>query len=372
LDEERFLKQKAKIEWLAVGDSNTSYFHKSVKSRVQRNRIDVVRDMKNNGYEGAAVAMAFVKHYEFFLGVESATTPLQTPDLFYNQLPSNVHDSMVRVITNDEIKQVMFSIGDNRRNVEELIKSKSFSKLDDDDVVSLCCIILQLVLLGVEDRRAVPSWILRDANVRRWLPLYATEPTNEVDKKSYSIFGFTWAFKILEVFREGPYEYYTHHRRYPRVVAWSSNKKFYRHMLCDFLHGRVPAKRLIPDKIEVGSESIHAIPPTTELPKKRVGKTKKKCKNDNLSPLNLENAFVYYNVGGDDVVIMGVHDTGIYFTYENVNPNKKSHRRQSLPRRMVVRGLPRGIERYWENIRYEMSELFYKCRCENTQNYGYD
>ncbi|GJX67250.1 hypothetical protein Tco_0302977 [Tanacetum coccineum] len=51
------------------------------------------------------------------------------------------------------------------------------------------------------------------------------------------------------------------------------------------------------------------LPPTTELPKKRVGITKKKCKNDNLSPLNLGNAFTYNNAGRDDVVIMGVHDT---------------------------------------------------------------
>ncbi|GJS10489.1 phospholipase-like protein [Tanacetum coccineum] len=346
------------------------------------------------------------------------------------------------------------------KNVEELIKSKSFSKLDDDDAVSLCCIgIFQLVLLGVEDRRVM------------------------------------W---ILEVFRERPNEYYTRHRRYPRVVAWSSNKKFYRHMLRDFLHGRVHAERLIPDEIEAGSgwwvfsmayfdgrvseaerpplhlnsqnyyevpsefyrdfqeqrsgfdqmmkqgqfffekmnkfmedmsvgtgankepiivdqhygisdltgfQSIHggpssfqtptnnsffnmgtpinwqtprssqpgssnwqsqmpaytltpswqppipshpgdaglcdsrprrehrpsiymqspytSLPPTTKLTKKRVGKTKKKCKNDNLSPLNLGNAFAYDNAGGDDVVITGVHDTGIYFTYENVDLNKQ-------------------------------------------------
>ncbi|GJX88660.1 phospholipase-like protein [Tanacetum coccineum] len=91
---------------------------------------------------------------------------------------------------------------------------------------------------------------LKDANVKRWLPLYATEPTNEDDKKSYSIFGFIWAFKV---FRLGRNKYYTRHMRYPRIVAWTSNKKFYRHMLHDFLHGRVPAERLKPDEVEAGS-----------------------------------------------------------------------------------------------------------------------
>nr|GEX27063.1 hypothetical protein [Tanacetum cinerariifolium] len=55
---------------------------------------------------------------------------------------------------------------------------------------------------------------------------------------------------------------------------------------------------------------------------KRVGRPKKNSKNDNLSPLNLGNAFAHDNVGGDDVLITGIHDTGIYFTYENVDPNK--------------------------------------------------
>ncbi|GJU24722.1 hypothetical protein Tco_1163343 [Tanacetum coccineum] len=275
---------------------------------------------------------------------------------------------------------------------------------------------------------------LKDANVKRWLPLYATESTTEDDKKTYSLLGFTWAFKtwILEVFRLGPNEFYTRHMRYPRIVAWTSNKKFYRPMLRDFLHGRVPAERLIPDEVEAGSgnkewhgsneetgpnnveamkkhmeraECWHttnkggpspfqtptnnsifntatptnwqtsmpsqpgssnwhsqmpvytptpnwhpltrrilnilerpkrvqrpsvyiqspftSLPATTELPKKRVGRTKKNSKNDNLSPLNLGNAFAHDNVGGDDVLITGTHDTGIYFTYENVDPNKQ-------------------------------------------------
>ncbi|GJZ05293.1 hypothetical protein Tco_0538568 [Tanacetum coccineum] len=115
------------------------------------------------------------------------------------------------------------------KDVEDLIDSDLFKKLDDDDAVSLCCIgILQLVLLGLEDKRPVPNWILRlandrdgwddypwgsyvwptlyyslkDANVKRWLPLYATQSTNEDKKKTYSLLGFTWAFKELNVDRD--------------------------------------------------------------------------------------------------------------------------------------------------------------------------
>ncbi|GKD49827.1 hypothetical protein Tco_1278803, partial [Tanacetum coccineum] len=77
------------------------------------------------------------------------------------------------------------------------------------------------VLLGLEDRRKAPDWILRlandrgdwdmypwgsyvwpilysklrNANVKRWQPLYATEEEEDVDHKSYLLFGFTWAFK---------------------------------------------------------------------------------------------------------------------------------------------------------------------------------
>nr|GEZ05752.1 phospholipase-like protein [Tanacetum cinerariifolium] len=108
------------------------------------------------------------------------------------------------------------------KDVGLLIESDVFKKLDDNDAVSLCCVgILQLVLIGVEDRRPVPNWILRlandrvswdnypwgsyvwptlykhlrDANVKRWQPLYASDPTNKTDMKSYSIEGFAWAFK---------------------------------------------------------------------------------------------------------------------------------------------------------------------------------
>ncbi|GKF35191.1 hypothetical protein Tco_0108391, partial [Tanacetum coccineum] len=55
----------------------------------------------------------------------------------------------------------------------------------------------------------------------------------------------TW---ILESFRVGANDYYKRHKRYLRIVAWSSKKKFYRHMVHDFFHGRLPTERLTPDE----------------------------------------------------------------------------------------------------------------------------
>ncbi|GJU58679.1 hypothetical protein Tco_1236445 [Tanacetum coccineum] len=68
IDEDRFLRQKAKIEWLEGGDSNTSYFHKSIKSRNQRSRIDVVTNAENVEVTGLGVPDVFVSHYEAFIG----------------------------------------------------------------------------------------------------------------------------------------------------------------------------------------------------------------------------------------------------------------------------------------------------------------
>ncbi|GJR54277.1 hypothetical protein Tco_1404798 [Tanacetum coccineum] len=64
------------------------------------------------------------------------------------------------------------------------------------------------------------------------------------------------------------------------------------------------------------------LPPTIVVPKKRGDKTKNKVKNAKVSLLNLGNAFADDNVGGDDVMFLGEHDTGNFLVYENVDPSK--------------------------------------------------
>nr|GEV04253.1 hypothetical protein [Tanacetum cinerariifolium] len=78
LDEEPFLKQKAKVEWLKAGDSNTTYFHKIAKSKYARNRIDM------------------------FLGAKGVTNPLNDHELYTHVLDTTKADFMVRDVTDIE------------------------------------------------------------------------------------------------------------------------------------------------------------------------------------------------------------------------------------------------------------------------------
>ncbi|GKD17075.1 hypothetical protein Tco_1206233 [Tanacetum coccineum] len=113
-DEERFLKQKAKVEWLEVGDSNSAYFHKSIKSQNQRSRIDVIRNADDVEVTCSLVPTVFVEHYEAFLGTQMQCSDLDTTGLFTKQVSNVARDNMVRPITNDEIKKAMFNIGDDK------------------------------------------------------------------------------------------------------------------------------------------------------------------------------------------------------------------------------------------------------------------
>ncbi|PWA43293.1 RNA-directed DNA polymerase, eukaryota, Reverse transcriptase zinc-binding domain protein [Artemisia annua] len=96
LKEECFLKQKAKVEWLQVGDSNSAYFHKVVKSRKARSRIDLICDGNGVQLVDDQVPNAFVSYFTSFLGQEGPILPLDDSDLFTSTLDHTVALYMVR------------------------------------------------------------------------------------------------------------------------------------------------------------------------------------------------------------------------------------------------------------------------------------
>lgn len=111
MDEESLLRQKTKIQWLKDGDHNTSYFHNLLKSKTSKCRIQVVCDEQGNKFYGDEVPGCFVSHFQNFLGMEDEVFPIEDyEDLFIKKLDPSVADSMVRTVTDAEIKEAMFSI----------------------------------------------------------------------------------------------------------------------------------------------------------------------------------------------------------------------------------------------------------------------
>ncbi|GJS05022.1 hypothetical protein Tco_0321530 [Tanacetum coccineum] len=114
ITQERFLKQKAKIEWLHVGDSNTAYFHKVVKGRVSSSRIDAVFNADGVQFDGDQVPLAFGSHYTSFLGHQGDSIPLNLNDLFTNNLDPNAAHNMIHNVTLQEVKDAIFSMGNDK------------------------------------------------------------------------------------------------------------------------------------------------------------------------------------------------------------------------------------------------------------------
>ncbi|GKE20061.1 putative RNA-directed DNA polymerase, partial [Tanacetum coccineum] len=114
IDEERFLKQKAKADWLATGDSNSAYFHKSIKCRNQRSRIESILNSENQQVSGSLVHEVFISHYEQFLGSSTNCQSLNMEGLFSKSVSVINATNMIRVVTNKEIKATMFDIGDDK------------------------------------------------------------------------------------------------------------------------------------------------------------------------------------------------------------------------------------------------------------------
>ncbi|GKB53018.1 RNA-directed DNA polymerase, eukaryota, reverse transcriptase zinc-binding domain protein, partial [Tanacetum coccineum] len=107
-EEELILYQKAKVKWLSVGDRNNAYFHKAIKSRQQRNRIDVVCDEFGKRFEGSEVAEQFVSHFQKFFGKSKEVEKVSDMErLLQNKLSNEDAAFMIREVCDEEIKSVV-------------------------------------------------------------------------------------------------------------------------------------------------------------------------------------------------------------------------------------------------------------------------
>lgn len=138
LEEERMLKQRSKIHWLKVGDHNNQFFHKSLQVRRNRNRISSICNDQGIEVEGDLMIQQFVSFYTKLLGTKSESENIDSlADGFEKKVHAALCAEMVQIVTEEEIKAVIFAMGDDKASGPDGFSAKFFKAawpLIGDDV----------------------------------------------------------------------------------------------------------------------------------------------------------------------------------------------------------------------------------------------
>nr|KAJ0212804.1 hypothetical protein LSAT_V11C400156830 [Lactuca sativa] len=126
-EEEMVLKQRAKVQWLKERDSNSAYFHKVVRGKINKNRVETILGNDGNWKEGDEAYKQIVNYFSGYLGVDSEVCPINNPeDLFENKLNQEQALDIVKEITCEEIKAAVFDIDDDKAPGPDGYSSKFF------------------------------------------------------------------------------------------------------------------------------------------------------------------------------------------------------------------------------------------------------
>ena len=127
-DEECFLKQKSRVQWLKLGDNNSRYFFNSCKNRWNANKILALSDsfgVVHDSHE--AISSVAVNYFKDLFGTSSPVSHIPE-DL---QLPCLTHAQSVflsRPFSNDEILKTLKSMPKNKSPGPDGFTSEFFIK----------------------------------------------------------------------------------------------------------------------------------------------------------------------------------------------------------------------------------------------------
>ncbi|KAL4581753.1 hypothetical protein LXL04_006281 [Taraxacum kok-saghyz] len=128
-EEESLFRQKAKLNWLKDGDRNTKYYHKVIKEKQNRNRLKSITDGEWIVHGADKVTEVALDYFSDFLGKSRDMEPISSPnDLFTNTLSTDEANWMIRPVNDEEIKQALFDIGNDKAPGPDGYTSTFFKK----------------------------------------------------------------------------------------------------------------------------------------------------------------------------------------------------------------------------------------------------
>ena len=130
--EEGLVRQKSRIQWLNLGDQNTKFFFQAMKQHHSRSKITSISKEDGTRLEDPAlVKEEIVTFYNTLLGPQPRLQDIDR-DLLQSAITQSVSDEqrevLVREVSDEEIRAVMFSLKDNKAPGPDGFNSGFFKK----------------------------------------------------------------------------------------------------------------------------------------------------------------------------------------------------------------------------------------------------
>ncbi|KAJ9545220.1 hypothetical protein OSB04_024927 [Centaurea solstitialis] len=126
-NEEVSASQRAKVKWLREGDSNTRFFHMVVKEKRYAQQVHSIRNSCGVYVYDDEVPLSFVENLKFLLGTrDDSLDPIMPSKWFLNPLCLSDALHMIRPISDSDIRNAMFSIGNEKAPGSDGFTAKFF------------------------------------------------------------------------------------------------------------------------------------------------------------------------------------------------------------------------------------------------------
>jgi hypothetical protein len=128
--EETMMKQRSRVQWLAEGDRNTSFFHARARERARSNKITSLKNDDGNFVSSQSELESLASNfYSSLFTAQEQTTPEVITQFIQPKVSEVMNERLCAPVTNEEIENALFMMHPNKSPGPTALRQASISAI---------------------------------------------------------------------------------------------------------------------------------------------------------------------------------------------------------------------------------------------------